>query len=173
MGKAKCTSAEGCVYVCVSDLSQASQRAWWVCVRGKTSVLSLTHDCPFALREGALIHSLCHWLSLRFRGGHRGRAVMIGEHGQKLNLVGVLKNKEVIHKMGILGFWGNWGLKWLTWNGSTKYIINLWAKGTRKQRFLWTIIILRLAVWVLGHPMTDNSLLKGRNFTTRQCAPST
>jgi hypothetical protein len=40
--------------------------------------------------------------------GHRGRANMIGEHGQKLNLVGVLKDKEVTHKAGILRFWGNW-----------------------------------------------------------------
>jgi hypothetical protein len=53
------------------------------------------------------VHNLCDWLSLRFRGGHRGRADMTGEHGQKLNLVGVLKDKEVTHKVGILGFWGN------------------------------------------------------------------
>jgi hypothetical protein len=31
---------------------------------------------------------------------------MIGEHGQKLNLVNVLKDKEVSHNVGILGFWG-------------------------------------------------------------------
>jgi hypothetical protein len=41
---------------------------------------------------------------VRFKGGHRGRADMIGEHGQKLNLVGALKDKEVTHKVGILGF---------------------------------------------------------------------
>jgi hypothetical protein len=35
---------------------------------------------------------------------------MIGDHEQKLNLVGALKDKEVTHKVGILGFWG---LKWL------------------------------------------------------------
>jgi hypothetical protein len=44
---------------------------------------------------------------LRFRGGYRERADMIREHRQKFNLVGVLKDKEVTHKVGILGFWGN------------------------------------------------------------------
>jgi hypothetical protein len=33
--------------------------------------------------------------------------IAVGRHGQKLNLVDVLKDKEVTHKMGILGFWGN------------------------------------------------------------------
>jgi hypothetical protein len=41
---------------------------------------------------------------VRFKGGHRGRADMIGDHEQKLNLVGALKDKEVTHKVGILGF---------------------------------------------------------------------
>jgi hypothetical protein len=40
---------------------------------------------------------------LRFRGEHRGRADMIGEHGQKLNLVIVPKDKEVTHEARILG----------------------------------------------------------------------
>jgi hypothetical protein len=30
---------------------------------------------------------------------------MIGEHGQKLNLVGVLIDKKMTHKARILGFW--------------------------------------------------------------------
>jgi hypothetical protein len=60
-------------------------------------------DCPFAPTEGACVQSSGS-LRLRFRRGHRGRADMIGEHGQKLNLVGVLKD---IHKVGIIGFWVN------------------------------------------------------------------
>jgi hypothetical protein len=44
---------------------------------------------------------------LRFRRGQRGRADMIGEYGQKLNLVDVFKDKEMTHEAGILGFWGN------------------------------------------------------------------
>jgi hypothetical protein len=47
---------------------------------------------------------------LRFRGGHRGRGDIVRDYGQKLNLVGVLKDKEVTHKAGILGFWENQGL---------------------------------------------------------------
>jgi hypothetical protein len=36
---------------------------------------------------------------------------MIGDHGHKFNLVDVLKDKEMTHEVGILGFWGNWDLK--------------------------------------------------------------
>jgi hypothetical protein len=55
------------------------------------------------------VYNFHNCLRLRFRGGYSGRADMIavGRHGQKLNLVDVLKDKEVTHKMGILGFWGN------------------------------------------------------------------
>jgi hypothetical protein len=35
---------------------------------------------------------------LRFREGHRERADMIGEHVSPINLVGVLKDKEVTHR---------------------------------------------------------------------------
>jgi hypothetical protein len=44
---------------------------------------------------------------LRFRGQHRGKADIIGKHGQKVNLAGVFKDKEVIYTIGILGFWRN------------------------------------------------------------------
>jgi hypothetical protein len=32
---------------------------------------------------------------------------MIGECGQTLNLIGVLEDKEVTHKVGIVRVWGN------------------------------------------------------------------
>jgi hypothetical protein len=56
-------------------------------------------------------HNLHEWLRLRFWGGHKVRADITGEHRQKLNLVSILKDKEVIHKAGILEFWGNGDLK--------------------------------------------------------------
>jgi hypothetical protein len=82
MNKAKFTSAGG---VYVSDLSQASQHTH----NGAGNCL---HFIPYAAlslfsKEGAQIHHLPNWLRLRFRGGHRGRTDMIGEHGQKIWLV--------------------------------------------------------------------------------------
>jgi hypothetical protein len=143
MSKAKFTSAERCA----SNLNQASQHTL---SRRSIQFLSLMQVCPSPWWTGlcgrVCVYNLHDWLRLQFRGGHRGRADMIGEQGQKLNLVGVLKDKEVTHRAGILWFWGNWGLEWLTWNRNTKYIINPWAKWTLKQRFLWTMIILKLAV---------------------------
>jgi hypothetical protein len=43
---------------------------------------------------------------LRFRGGHRGRADMIGEHGYKTIWL-VYSKTEVTYKAGILGSWEN------------------------------------------------------------------
>jgi hypothetical protein len=45
--------------------------------------LSLTQDCPFALTEGAWVHSFSDWLRMKFNEGQRGKADMIGEHGHK------------------------------------------------------------------------------------------
>jgi hypothetical protein len=142
---AKFTSAE----VCASNQRQASQHTR---VEGPP-VFIPNAGLPFTLTEGARVHSLFEWLKLRFRGGHQGRADRIESMHTKLNLVGVLKDKGVTHEVRILWFWGNWGLKWLIRNGSTKYIINPWAKGTLEKRYVWTMIILKLAICVLGHLM--------------------
>jgi hypothetical protein len=97
MNKAKFTSAEGCV--CDSNLSQAS----WLTHCAQEGVC---RSVPYP--DGQVwIHSLSDWLRLRFRGAHRGRTDMIGDYGQKLNLTGVLKDKEVTHKVRILEFLGN------------------------------------------------------------------
>jgi hypothetical protein len=144
MGKAKFTSQKG---VCASDLSQASQHTHG----GSRTVSIFIPDVgtPLAVTEGAQVHGLCDWLRLRFR-------------------VDVLKDIEVTHKEGVLGFWGNWGLKWLFDLKWQHQLYNLpMGQGDLKQRFFWTMIILKLAVWVLVYLMTNNSLLKGRNFTAR------
>jgi hypothetical protein len=41
------------------------------------------------------------------------------------------------------------------------------GQGDLEAEIPLIMIILKLAVGVLGHPMTNNSLLKGRNFTAR------
>jgi hypothetical protein len=123
--KAKCTSAEK--GVCASDLSQASQQHTHT-GRRTASVFIHYSGMPLCSKEEAWVHCLHDWLRLRFRGGYRGRADMIGEHGQKLNLVDVPKDKEVTHKAGILGFWGNWGLKWL-FDLKWQHIINPGPRG--------------------------------------------
>jgi hypothetical protein len=79
MGKAKFTSAEGCVYA--SDLSQASQ---YIHMRAGTC----PHFIPYTAltlysKEGAWVPNRHDYLRLRFRGGNRGRTDMIGEHGNE------------------------------------------------------------------------------------------
>jgi hypothetical protein len=83
MDKAKFTFAERCV--CVSELSQASQHTHLMRI-----LLSFYLSCKSAPHPDrqVWVHNLCDWLRLRFRVGHRSKGDMIGEHGQKLNLLG-------------------------------------------------------------------------------------
>jgi hypothetical protein len=78
-----------CGRVCASGLSQASQHTL---KSEDPQFLSLISLCPSPWWT-VWVHNFHHWLKLRFRGGHRGKEDMFGKHGQKLNLVGILKDK--------------------------------------------------------------------------------
>jgi hypothetical protein len=84
---------------------------------GLPQFLSLTQDCPCALMEGAQVHSLRDWLRLSLEENIGEEQTWLEGIDMKLKLVCVLKDKGVTHQVGILGFWGNSGLKMTAWPG--------------------------------------------------------